>query len=222
MTPEAVIFDMDGLMVDTEKVWEHAKLVVCERLGIPFSHEYSNLTRGTSGATFVAKTEEHFERLGYPGVDGQAFLDELWEIADAAFEEGGVDKKPGLDELLAWLKEQGIPRAVASGSKLVQVKHHLELLGLGDAFTMAISGFDIENSKPAPDIFLKAARELGCDPARTVVLEDSSNGIRAAHAGGFIPVMVPDMESPDAVEGLCRRVCRDLFEVRDALAANEI
>ena len=222
MLPEAVIFDMDGLMVDTEKIWEHSKLVVCERLGIPFSHEYANLTRGTSGKTFVDKTEEYYAQLGYPDVDGQAYLDEIWDLADQAFEEGGVDKMPGLDELLAWLKEQGIPRAVASGSKLVQVKHHLELLGLGDAFTMAISGFDIENSKPAPDIFLKAARELGCDPARTVVLEDSANGIRAAHAGGFIPIMVPDMESPEPVEGLCRRVCASLLEVRDLLAADAL
>ena len=152
----------------------------------------------------------------------QAFLDEIWGLSDQAFEEGGVDKKPGLDEILAWLKEQGIPRAVASGSKLVQVHHHLALLGLDDKFTMAISGFDIENSKPAPDIFLKAARELGTDPARTVVLEDSSNGIRAAHAGGFIPIMVPDHESPEEAHGLYRYVCKDLFEVRDLLASGAV
>ena len=135
-----------------------------------------------------------------------------WSDADAKAE----------PEIYAWLKEQGIPRAVASGSKLVQVHHHLALLGLDDKFTMAISGFDIENSKPAPDIFLKAARELGTDPARTVVLEDSSNGIRAAHAGGFIPIMVPDHESPEEAHGLYRYVCKDLFEVRDLLASGAV
>lgn len=219
---DAVIFDMDGLMVDTEKVWERSKMRECERLGIPFSHEFDSLTRGTSGATFVRCVEEHFASIGYPGVDGQAFLDDIWGMADQAFEEGGVKKKPGLDAILAWLIGQGIPRAVASGSKLVQVHHHLSLLGLDDKFTMEISGFDIENSKPAPDIFLKAARELGCDPARTVVLEDSSNGIRAAHAGGFIPIMVPDRESPEEAQGLYRYVCKDLFEVRDLLASGAV
>ena len=67
---DAVIFDMDGLMVDTEKVWEHSKKVTCERLGIPFSHEFDSLTRGTSGATFVRCVEEHFASIGYPDVDG--------------------------------------------------------------------------------------------------------------------------------------------------------
>ena len=219
---EAVIFDMDGLMVDTEKVWERSKMRECERLGVPFSHEFDSLTRGTSGKTFVRCVEEHFASIGYPGVDGQAFLDDIWGMADQAVEEGGVEKKPGLDAILSWLIGQGIPRAVASGSKLVQVHHHLSLLGLDDKFTMEISGFDIENSKPAPDIFLKAARELGCDPARTVVLEDSSNGIRAAHAGGFIPIMVPDRESPEEAQGLYRYVCKDLFEVCDLLASGAV
>lgn len=219
---DAVIFDMDGLMVDTEKVWERSKMRECERLGIPFSHEFDSLTRGTSGKTFVRCVEEYFASIGYPGVDGQAFLDDIWGMADQAFEEGGVEKKPGLDELLVWLAEHDIPRAVASGSKLVQVEHHLSLLGLLDKFTMAVSGFDIANSKPAPDIFLKVARELGSNPATTVVLEDSVNGIKAAHTGGFIPIMVPDRDTPEEAGGLYRYVCKDLLEVRDLLASGAV
>jgi len=218
---DAVIFDMDGLMIDTEKVWERSKRTACRRLNIPFSAEFDNLTRATSGTTFARLVEEHFSSIGYPGIDGQAFLNEVWSLSDEAFEQR-VDKKPSLDELIVWLNEKGIARAIASASTIAQIKHHLSMIGWSDAFTMIISGFDLERAKPAPDIFLKAADRLGADPARTVVLEDSPNGIRAAAAGGFIPIMVPDRESPEQVNGLYRHVCANLLEVRDLLASGNV
>lgn len=219
---DAVIFDMDGLMVDTETAWDRCKRATCARLGLPFSDDFGTLTRGMSGDTFARCVEEHFASLGYPGVDGWAVLEEVWGRTDRAFEEGGIQKKPGLDAILEWLGQQGVPCAVASGSRIAQVRHHLGLLGLDGKFAVAVSGFDVEHAKPAPDVFLKAARELGTEPARTVVLEDSVNGIRAAHAGGFIPIMVPDRDTPDAVEGLYRHVCADLFEACDLLASGTV
>ena len=219
---DAVIFDMDGLMVDTEKVWTVCKQQCCEQFGFPFTTEFNDVTRGTSGKTFAQKVEEYCASHGHEGVDGWEYLRVVWGIADAAFENGGIEKKPGLDAVLAWCKENDVPRAVASGSTQAQIKHHLELVGLEGAFTMETSGFDIEWSKPAPDIFLKAARQLGSEPARTVVLEDSSNGIRAAVAGGFIPILVPDREDPKNSEGLYRFMCHDLFEVRDLFASGAV
>ena len=219
---EAIIFDMDGLMVDTEKTWTVAKQRTCEAFGFSFTTEFNDATRGTSGKTFAATVERYCAEHGHQGVDGWAYLEYVWALANSLFEQGGIEKKPGLDALVAWCREQGIPTAVASGSTQDQIRHHLELIGLEGSFTMETSGFDIEWSKPAPDIFLKAARELGSDPARTVVLEDSSNGIKAAVVGGFIPILVPDRESPENSRGLYRFMCHDLLEVRDLLASGAV
>lgn len=217
MQLDAIIFDMDGTMFDTEKVWARAWPPTCESFGLPFSVALDDACRGTSGETFAHTIEKYYAVNGYPGVDGHAFMEALWAAANAEFDKG-IEKMRGLDEILAWVDGQGLPRAVASGSDMGQIKHHLGMFGLLDYFDALLSGFEVARSKPEPDIFLEAAERLGARPERTVVIEDSCNGIRAAYAGGFIPIMVPDYESPDDVEGLYYRVCNDLIEVRDLLA----
>lgn len=119
-------------------------------------------------------------------------VEELYRLAYEAFNKP-VPKMPGLDELLAWLDEHHIPMAVASSSPMTVIEGHLDHWGLGHYFKAVISGEHLTRSKPAPDIFLLAAQKLGTEPAKTMVLEDSYNGVRAGAAGGFVTVMVPDL-----------------------------
>ena len=206
---DAAIFDMDGLMVDTQRVWDEVIDATAARHGLTLTAAFHDAVRGSSGENIVAITQEW---LG-PDVDARAYVAEVWTAADAVFARR-VDKKPGLDELVAWLAEHKVPMAVASGSKLGQIEHHLKMIGLEDYFDVIVSGFDVERAKPFPDVFLVTAERLGVDPAKTIVLEDSYNGIEAAHAGGFIPIMVPDCVPPtDEIRGLCRAVCDTLADV---------
>ena len=114
-----------------------------------------------------------------------------------------VPKKPGLDELLAWLDANHIPMAVASSSRVHVIEGNLNNWGLTHYFKALVSGQQVKHSKPDPEIFLLAAEKLGTDPAHTLVLEDSYNGVRAGAAGGFVTVMVPDLlPADDEMRGL--------------------
>jgi HAD superfamily hydrolase (TIGR01509 family) len=132
--------------------------------------------------------------------------------------ERGVPKKPGLDELLAWLKEAGIPMAVASSSSLEAIRKNLANGSVAQFFGELVTGVGMAHPKPEPDIFLKTAQAMGVDPAHTLVFEDSLSGVRAGTAGGFITVMVPDLVAPDDFARThAAAICKDLFEVRDLL-----
>ena len=215
---EAVIFDMDGLMLDTQKVWDAMIYVTADQMGLQIKPDFTGAVRGSSGESLVAICEKFFG----PEIDIRDFLDAIWENADKAFEKG-VDKKPGLDVLLEWLKAHDIPMAVASGSKPHQIGHHIKMLGLEDYFETMISGFDVPLAKPFPDIFLATAEKLGVEPSQTIVLEDSANGIRAAYAGGFIPIMVPDRDQPtDEIRDMCAAVCETLADVIPLLESGAV
>ena len=135
----------------------------------------------------------------------------------------GAPKKPGLDELLALLADNGVPCAVASASPRTLVETHLRKGGVEGFFSTVIAGDDGLPSKPAPDVFLEAARRLHATPTNSLVLEDSPNGIRAASAGGFLSVMVPDMIVPTAeTRRLATRVCNSLLDVRDFIVTGEL
>ena len=134
-----------------------------------------------------------------------------------------MDAKPGLHELVDWLDENHVPRAIASASDVPLIRRNMHNIGLDGRFDAIVSGDMVSRGKPFPDIFLLAAERLGADPARTLVLEDSNPGIRAASAGGVIPVMVPDLCQPeDDVRGLYAACCGSLLEVRDLLAAGKL
>ena len=133
----------------------------------------------------------------------------------------GVPKKPGLDELLAWLDEQHIPMAVASSSRMDVIQRNLDNWGMRSYFSVLASGQQVTRSKPDPEIFLLAAEKLGVTPGHALVLEDSYNGVRAGAAGGFVTVMVPDLlPADDEMRRLYTAECRSLFEVLDGLKAN--
>lgn len=214
---EGVIFDMDGLMFDTEPVWTKAWTPTLATIGKEFNPELADAARGTSGKSMEAVISRFL-----PDVDAAYVSETLFATAHKMMEEG-VPKKPGIDELLAFLTEQGVPMAVASSSSPELIAMHLENGGVREHFTELVSGVGMSHPKPEPDIFLKAAKALGVDPARALVLEDSLSGVRAGVAGGFVTVMVPDMVQPDDyAREHATRICKDLFEVRDLLAAGEL
>ena len=189
-----VIFDMDGLMFDTERMWATFWEPALAALGLEYKEGLAEAERGTAG-----ETSRNIVRQFYgEDCDANAIIDSLHRVADEEFQKP-VPKKPGLDELLAWLDANHIPMAVASSGQ--QVKH----------------------SKPDPEIFLLAAEKLGTAPAHTLVLEDSYNGVRAGAAGGFVTVMVPDLlPADDEMRGLYTMECTSLNEVLAKLKTGEL
>jgi HAD superfamily hydrolase (TIGR01509 family) len=214
---EGAIFDMDGLMFDTEPIWTRTWEPVLATIGIAYPEGLADAVRGTSGKTMEAVINRFAPEADAAYVRETAYA---WVHEEL---KKGAPKKPGVDELLAFLKEQGVPMGVASSSSLEVIEMNLTNGGVREYFGELFTGVGMANPKPAPDIFLNTAAAMGVDPARTLVLEDSLSGVRAGVAGGFVTVMVPDMLAPDDFareNAAC--ICKDLFEVRDLLAAGKL
>ena len=212
---KAVIFDMDGLMFDTERLWDTLWEPTCRALGLEMPQDLEAFFTGGRGLAGV-KLNEHIQKF-FPQADPQVIVEKIWELAEQRFAQG-VPCKPGLAELLETLEEKKLPRIVASSSPRALIQKNLETTGMARYFDQVVCGADVRHSKPAPDIFLEAARRLGVDIRDCLVLEDSFNGVRAGHAAGAVTVMVPDIAQPDEeIRALYNRCCKDLFEVRQLL-----
>lgn len=184
---EAVVFDNDGLLLDTEAAWTRAEEDLFERHGKTFTPAHKRDLIGTSPVTSAAKLEV---MLDLPG-RGPALMDELHELV---MEEalGGVPPRPGAIELLEAVRAAGLPAAVASNSAREFVERVLSMAGLLDGhFDVVVTSNDVEHPKPAPDLYVAACEALGADPARAAALEDSATGVAAAVAAGMYVVAVP-------------------------------
>ena len=216
---DGVIFDMDGTMFDTERMWATFWEPALAALGLPYREGLAEAARGTAGVT----TRNVVRQFYGPDCDAEAIVDSLHRVADEVFFSAPVPKKPGLDALLAWLKARHIPMAVASSSREAMIRHNLDVWGLTQDFKAIVSGQHVAHSKPDPEIFLLTAQKLGVEPARCLVLEDSYNGVRAGAAGGFVTVMVPDLvPANEEMRGLYTMECASLWEVLEKLKAGEI
>ena len=205
-----VVFDMDGILFDTERLCQDSWLAVAEEKGLPGMAEIFpqciGLNANDSRRIVMNAYGEDFD---YEGFRGQASV-WFWDY----IEKNGLPMKPGVRELLDWLKENGWTVGLASSTRRSSVLNHLEQSGIRDYFSTVITGDMVEHSKPQPDIYLMACRELGADPEETYAIEDSPNGIRSAHAAGMTPLMVPDMIAPDEeMRRLSSCIFKDLFEV---------
>lgn len=217
---KAVIFDMDGLMFDTERLWDTLWEPTCRALGLEMPQDLEAFFTGGRGLAGV-KLNEHIQKF-FPQADPQVIVEKIWELAEQRFAQG-VPCKPGLAELLETLEEKKLPRIVASSSPRALIQKNLETTGMARYFDQVVCGADVRYSKPAPDIFLEAARRLGVDIRDCLVLEDSFNGVRAGHAAGAVTVMVPDIAQPDEeIRALYNRCCKDLFEVRQLLLDGQL
>ena len=188
---QGVIFDMDGLMFDTERIWATLWEPALAGLGLSYKEGLDEAARGTAGDSMRAV----LRRFYGPDCDPDRIIEALHKQGETAFL-APPPKKPGLDEILAWLEQRHIPMVVASSSRMASIRHHLDGWGLTHYFKAVISGEQFTSSKPDPEIFYRAAEMLGTAPEHTLVLEDSYNGVRAGAAGGFVTVMVPDLAQP--------------------------
>jgi len=190
---KAVIFDMDGLMFDTEKIAKDGWKKVGEKLGFEVTDEMLEAVTGLD----VENTRKVF--LKYLGNDFDYYTARKMRLEYSLnyMAEHGVPIKKGLPELLNFLEENKIKRAVATSTAKVRAVQNLKSANVFDDFDAIICGDMVERGKPEPDIFLKAAELLSCKPSECIVLEDSPNGILAAYRGGFKAIMVPDLIKPD-------------------------
>jgi len=188
--PEAVVFDNDGLLLDTESVWTRAEQDLFERRGIEFTPEHKRELVGTSAEIAGGILER---RLGEPG-RAAALIDELNELVVAELEHG-VEAMVGARELLHSLKLRGTPLGLVSNSPLAFVRRSLEIVGFVDRFDVVVSAHEVAAPKPAPDPYLEACRRLGVEAGPGVVaLEDSPTGVAAARAAGLTVIGVPSLE----------------------------
>jgi HAD superfamily hydrolase (TIGR01509 family) len=192
--PRAVIFDMDGLMLDTERLAPRAWGDAAAAVGVDFD---LTLIVPMVGRNFRDCAALIVDRHGpdFPTAE----LMRAWHVAyDAIVEREGIALKPGLLPLLDWLEAEGIPKAVATSTRRDRAQAKLAQTALLARFAALIGGDEVAHGKPAPDIFFAAADRLGQPVAECVVLEDSEPGVRAALAAGMTPIMVPDMHPPSA------------------------
>lgn len=193
----AILFDMDGLVLDTEKLYTRFWQEAANALGYPMTKEQALGMRSLNRGAGLAKMQSYFG----PDVDYDAIRKKRIEMMDDFVEKEGVTLKPGIRELLAFLKEHGIKTAIATSSPIERTIKYLTSVGLQNSFDELVSGYMVEKGKPEPDIYLFAAEKLGTAPEKCMVLEDSPAGILAAYRAGCLPVMVPDQDEPDAETG---------------------
>jgi len=184
---EAIVFDNDGLLLDTEHAWTRAETALFERHGSTFTTDHKRELIGTSREQSAAKVER---MLGLTG-RGQALMDDLHELVMEELN-AGVPPRPGALELLRAVRSAGVPIGLASNSSREFVERALAVSELADGhFDVVVSADDVEAPKPAPDLYLAACAALGAAPERAAALEDSPPGVASARAAGMFVIAVP-------------------------------
>lgn len=187
------VFDMDGLMIDTEKLYLRYWKQAAADFGYDMQDEHVYAIRSLARKYSIPKLKSFFGQ-DFPTEDVRA---RRTELINAHIRDNGIELKKGLFELLDWLKAHGVKLAVATATPRERAEMYLKKINALDYFDAVICGDMITNGKPDPDIYLTAARELGLPPEQCAAFEDSPNGIKAAHSAGCHAVMIPDMTPPD-------------------------
>lgn len=215
----AVIFDMDGTLVDSESVSRRAWAMAASDYGFEIPDALAHSFIGRNASSVHALLVDH---LG-GGAATEETVDKAFLARHGYFDELAAKElklMKGAREALEALADMGLPLALATSTARAKAISRLGMFGLEDAFTSMTCGDEIENSKPAPDIFLLAAERMGVEPACCAVIEDSHNGVRAGHAAGMQVFMIPDLVAPtEEIEGMCTAVLDSLYELPAAIAA---
>lgn len=206
---QAAIFDMDGLMFDTERIHVETWLPAAKHFGYDVTED---VVIGAIGIT-RASGKLHFEKAygkDFPFDDITSFR---LVLASERIKENGIPIKPGLNQLLDYLKDNNIKIALGTSTERKRTEWYLDLAGLTSYFNAIVCGDDIKNSKPDPEIFLKAAGLVNTKPEYCIVFEDSFNGIRAAYAAKMHAIMVPDYLMPTAeIKQQCKLIVKTLCD----------
>ena len=215
MEIKAVLFDMDGLMVDTESLSTEAFINSAKVQGYNMTKEETLKVLGFTKANIYQFWIDYFQGTN---VDGKKLVDDHYEYIENVLYTVGPEKMPYVEELLKYLRENNYKIAVASSSDTADIKNNLEKTKLEKYIDEIASGAEVENGKPAPDVFLLAAKRLGVDAKDCLILEDSKAGIKAGKASGAMVFMVPDMFTVDKeCEDKEDRILTNLVEVREIL-----
>lgn len=190
MKCKGAIFDMDGLLFDTEAIYQQTWNEIAEKKGIQLPKEFVKDISGTNGDTMCRVIESY-----YGVIDGKQIQKECMARIKKKLEIH-VPKKPGVDDILRFFKENNFRIAVASSSTKSQIESNLALSGIKCYFDAIVSGSEVKKGKPEPDIFLLAAERIKCRPEECYVFEDSINGIKAGHRAGCKAIMIPDLIKP--------------------------
>ncbi len=207
-----LLFDMDGVVIDTEKLYTRFWMEASRDLGFPMTREQALQMRSLGRVPSQEKLDSFFGPvLRYEDLRARRI-----ELMDAYIAEYGVEEKPGIRALLEALKEKNIPCAITSSSSIPVIRKHLGNLGLLEGFTALCSGKDVPMGKPAPDIYLAGAAAIGVPPENCLAIEDSPAGIEAAWRAGCKAIIVPDQDQPsEEVLSRCFARADSLFDVME-------
>lgn len=207
---KAVVFDMDGVLFDTERLCMEGWRRVAAKWDIYGIEEVSQRCIGLNAKDTEALVLDVYGK-DFPYGD---FRDEISRWFQSCIAKKGLPMKPGVEKLLGYLKRSGYLIGLASSTRYESVVRHLKQAEIIDDFQVLVTGDMIEHSKPLPDIYLLACKKLGVEPGESYAIEDSPNGIRSAHAAGMKAIMVPDLIEPDReMQELSHIICKDLLEV---------
>lgn len=215
---KAVIFDMDGVLIDTEKHYNAAWCEAAHMAGFgAFTRQHALMLRSLDAKLASEMMKDIFGE----GFDYFAIREVRRGLVAERLEKYGLEKKSGIDEILAFLHEQGIKSAVATATPIELTLQHLEKIGVKDQFDRIVSAKQVAHGKPAPDVYLYACEQIGERPSECIAVEDSPNGIRSAYAAGCKPVMVPDLTPPDdEIRPLLYAVADSLADIKELLVNN--
>lgn len=210
MQYQAVVFDMDGVIFDTERLVIEFWKEVAKKHNIPNIEHTCIQCLGTNRV----RTREIFLENYGADFPFDLYRAEVTELFNTHYKGVPLPTKPGVRELLSYLQEQDIKVGLASSTAQHLVRDEIGTAGLLPYFQTLVCGDMVEHSKPAPDIFLKACEILNADPTKSIAIEDSFNGIRSAHCAGMTPIMVPDQVQPtDEIRTLAFHVMPSLLDV---------
>lgn len=211
---DAVVFDADGTLFDTETLMHKIWIEVGQELNFPRpGQEYLDFV-GLNRSALLALMAQRYGA----DFDGYGFLIRCVDRLAQRIDRDGVPLKPGVREILKFLRNRGIPAALATSTQRTRTDRRLALSGLAPYFQVTITGDEVSRGKPEPEMYLTACQKLGVSPRRAMAVEDSRNGILSAHAAGMLPVMIPDMIPPTPeLEALLFRRFHSLIELRTFL-----
>ncbi|MCM1298676.1 MAG: HAD family phosphatase [Firmicutes bacterium] len=210
MKIEAVIFDMDGVILDTETLLAKYWCQAANEFGFPMEYEHALELRSLAGEYAAPLLKKYFgDRIDYTAVRNRRK-----ELMNTDIEKNGLKMKKGVKEILDYLDGTDLKRAIATATDSQRAEQYLKMIGIYERFPVICCGPAAKHGKPAPDIYLMAAEQLGAKPERCIAVEDSPNGIRSAYGAGMMPVMIPDLTPPDeALKKLLFRQCESLAEL---------
>lgn len=212
MKYKGAVFDMDGVLFDTERLYQETWRELAGERNIRLEEDFVKAVSGTNGEGMKQVIEKYY------GVsDGSDIVEECMKRMKRKLEIH-IPVKKGVFEILESFHRLGMRLSVASSSSLRQIEANLFRSGIREYFSEIVSGAEVKYGKPAPDIFLLAAKKIGCRPEECLVFEDSENGVRAGHLAGCFTIMIPDLIEPSAeIRPLCSKIYPDFLRVRDEI-----